>query len=360
MEELMRATVWIAVLWSLSAAGIARAEEKPEAAQSSATEAAPAEDQAASESEAAQAKAPEEAPAEPGATPSTEKAEEPAASATEEPKAVEPAPPAQPAPAQQAAPQKAPVAKAAAQGPFQSSWEQASPDEKALFLEALGESSKAVQERWDKATPEERRKILRAHPLIGARPMKQKWVSATPEERAAFLEASPKTVQKVREAWESASPEQRKMLSLEHPYFARKALHHAWSQATPQEKIAFLVAHPQIHAELKARWAGANAWQKQWYAKNYPGIDSLASGRHWAETSTEERALFLEANPGIEEKIRGAWQNTQPEMRATLVRKWLGWPLKMYQARLENAGKPMLSSKSRPAPAKGPVKQLHK
>ena len=345
----MRASVWIAVLWSLFAVGVARAEDKPEAAQSAATDTASSEDAAANEAEPAQAKAPEEAPAEPSAAPSTEKAEEPAASAAEEPKAVEPA--AQPAPAEQAAPQKAPVAKAAARGQFQSSWEQASPDEKALFLEALGESSKAIQERWDKATPEERRKILRAHPLLGARPMKQKWVSATPEERAAFLEASPKTVQKVREAWESASPEQRKMLALEHPYFARKALYHAWNQTTPQEKIAFLVAHPQVHAELKARWAGANAWQKQWYAKNYPGLDSLAGSRRWAETTTEERALFLEANPGIEEKVRDNWQKTQPDLRATVVRKWIGWPLKMYQSRLESAGKPMLSSRTRPAPA---------
>jgi hypothetical protein len=354
----MRATVWIAVLWSLCAAGIARAEEKPEAAESAATETAPPAEPAATEAEPAQAKAAEETPAEPSAAPSEEKAEEPAASATQ---AVEPAPAAaQPARAEPAAAPKAPAAKAAPQGPFQASWQDASPDEKALFLEAFGESSKVVQERWDKATPDERRKILRAHPLLGARPMKHRWVSATPEERAAFLETSPKTVQKVREAWDSATPEQRKMLALEHPYFARKALHHAWSLTTPQEKIAFLVAHPQLHAELKARWGGANAWQKQWYARNYPGIDSLASSRHWAEITTEERALFLEANPGVEEKVRDAWQKAQPEMRATAVRKWLGWPLKMYQARLENAGKTMLSAKTRPAPAKGPAKPLHK
>ena len=245
--------------------------------------------------------------------------------------------------------------------PFQSSWDLASADEKALFLESFGESSKVVQERWDKATPEERRKILRAHPLLSARPMKHRWASATPEERAAFLETSPKTVQKVREAWENATPDQRKMLSLEHPYFARKSLQHAWSQTTPQEKVAFLVGHPQLHSELKARWTGASAWQKQWYAKNYPGLDSLSGSRHWAETTTEERALFLEANPGIEEKVRDDWQKTQPELRATVVRKWIGWPLKMYQARLESAGKPMLSSRTRPAPAtKGPSKPPHK
>src|SRR6266481_1346049 len=346
VEELMRASVWIAVLWSLFAVGVARAEDKPEAAQSAAADTASSEDAAANEAEPAQAKAPEEAPAEPSAATSTEKAEEPAASATEEPKAVEPA--AQPAPAEQAAPQKAPVVKAAAQGPFQSSWEQASPDEKALFLEALGESSKAVQERWDKSTPEERRKILRAHPLLGARAMKQKWVSATPEERAAFLETSPKTVQKVREAWENATPEQRKMLALEHPYFARKALHHAWTQATPQERIAFLVANPVLHAELKARWAGANAWQRQWYVKNYPGIESLAGSKHWAEITTEQRAIFLEANPAIEDRVREAWQKTQPETRAAMARKWQGWPLKAYQARLENA-KPLGPAKTRPA-----------
>jgi len=324
--------------------GLARAEEKPEATEPAAAAQAP--EPAASEPE--QAKAAEETPAEPGSA--SEKPEEPAASATETPKAAEPEQP--------AAAQKAPATKAMlSAAPFQSSWDQASADEKALFLEAFGESGKVVQERWDKATPEERRKILRAHPLLSARPMKHRWVSATPEERAAFLETSPKTVQKVREAWENASPEQRKMLSLEHPYFARKSLQHAWSQTTPQEKVAFLVAHPQLYTELKARWTGATAWQKQWYARNYPGLDSLAGSRHWAETTTEERALFLEANPGVEEKVRDDWQKTQPELRATAVRKWIGWPLKMYQARLENAGKPMLSSRTKPVPAtKGPAK----
>ena len=42
-------------------------------------------------------------------------------------------------------------------GSFQSSWAEASPDEKALFLEAFGESGKLLRERWDKATPEERK-----------------------------------------------------------------------------------------------------------------------------------------------------------------------------------------------------------
>jgi hypothetical protein len=355
----MRALIWTAVLCTLWGTGGALAQEKTEpAVEAKPAEATPTEAEPAEEPVAAEA----------GAATGAQSAEEP--SAAEAPKAEEAAPPAaaEPARAERAEPEKAPAAKVAAQGPFQASWQEASPDEKALFLEAFGESSKLIQERWDKATPDERRKILRAHPLLGARPMKQRWVSATPEERAAFLEASPKTVQKVKEAWENATPEQRKMLALEHPYFARKAFHHAWTQTTPQEKIAFLVAHPQLHAELKTRWAGANGWQKQWYAKNYPGIESLANARHWAETTTEERALFLEANPGIEEKVRDAWQKAQPEMRATLVRRWQGWPLKAYQARLESTGKTLLSVKTRPAattmkgPAttmKGPAKTRH-
>ncbi|HYZ90440.1 MAG TPA: hypothetical protein VE620_14175, partial [Myxococcales bacterium] len=67
----------------------------------------------------------------------------------------------------------------------------------------------------------------------------------------------------------------------------------------------------------------------------------------WPEISTEERAAFLEANPAIAEKAREAWQKTQPEMRATLARKWQGWPLKAYQARLDGAGKTMVSVKTR-------------
>jgi len=148
------------------------------------------------------------------------------------------------------------------------------------------------------------------------------------------------------------------MLALEHPYFARKAFFHAWMQATPQEKIAFLVAHPALSAELKARWTGASPAQKQWYARNYPGLAS----KNWAEITTEERALFLEANPAIADKAREAWQKTQPDARAAMARKWQGWPLRMYRAKLEVTGKAVAAVKARPAsmtvktPAKGPKK----
>jgi hypothetical protein len=328
--------VWTAVLWSLCGAGIALAQEKTEAA----TEAKPAAEKLADQPTAA----------EPPAVPSAQKAEEPAPPTTEAPKAAEPAPTNAPetAPAKVVEEEKTPAAKAGPQAPFQASWKEASPDEKALYLESFGESSKVIRERWDKATPDERKRTLRWHPLLSARPLKQHWVSATPEERAAFLEVNAKMVQKVKEAWDSATPEQRKMLALEHPYFARKALFHAWMQSTPQEKIAFLVAHPSLSAELKARWTGATAWQKQWYAKNYPGLESVANGKPWADTTTEERALFLEANQVIAEKAREAWQKTQPEMRATLVKKWQGWPLRAYNAKLEKASKPLVSAKTRP------------
>ena len=85
------------------------------------------------------------------------------------------------------------------------------------------------------------------------------------------------------------------------------------------------------------------------YVKNYPGVEALASSKPWAEISTEERAAFLEANPAIADKAREAWQKMQPEMRATLVRKWQGWPLKAYQARLDSAGKTFVSVKTRPS-----------
>ena len=340
----MRAVLWTAVLWSLCGAGVAMAEENQEPARAAEEQAAPQAESPAAE--ATPAAADEATPAEPSAASDATKVEEAAPAA----QAAEPAPAtAEPARADKAEPEKVPAAKAVPRGPFQGSWQEASADEKALFLEAFGESSRVVQERWDKATPDERKKILRANPLLGARALKHRWVTATPEERAAFLEATPRMVQKIKEAWENATPEQRKLLALEHPYFARKAFHHAWTQATPQEKVAFLVAHPPLYGELRARWAGATASQKQWFAKNYPGMESLTSSKPWAETTTEERALFLEANPGIAEKAREAWQKTQPEMRATLARKWQGWPLKPYQAHLENAGKTLISVKTRPA-----------
>ena len=324
----MRATVWTAVL-CFCGAGLALAQEKTEAPK-------PAESQAAP----------------PAPAPEAKPTEEPAKA---EPAKAEPAK-AEPAKAEPAKAEKAPAANVAAtRTPFQSSWEEASPDEKALFLEVYGESSKLIRERWDKGTADERKKTLRWHPVLGARPLKHHWVSATPEERAAFLESHAKTLQKVKEAWDNASPEQRKTLALEHPYFARKALHHGWLLAIAQEKIAFLVAHPTLSAELKTRWERASEWQKRWYTKNCPGLE-LA--KPWTETSTEERATFLDANPGIAEKAREAWQKAQPEMRASLVRKWQGWPLKAYQSRLEKTGQPLASAKTkttRPAPPAKPA-----
>src|SRR5438552_14052357 len=364
--RMKRAAILSVVLWGLGAAGIAVAEETTEAAPAAQAQAAP-EDQTAEAEAPAESKPVEKSPEQ--STASTAPAEAPApAAAAEPPKPAESAPATAPEPARaeqaepqktaepvkagQSEPQKAPAAKNPVQAAFQTSWQDASPDEKALFLEAFGETSKTVQERWEKATPDERRRVLRAHPLLGARALKHHWVSATPEERAAFLEASPRTVQKIKDAWEHATPEQRKLLALEHPYFARKAFHHAWTQATPQEKIAFVIAHPALYVELRSKWSGATAAQKQWYAKNYPGIDALASSKAWAEITTEERAAFLEANAVIADKARDAWQRTQPEMRATLARKWQGWPLKAYQARLDSAGKTLVSVKTRPASTK--------
>ncbi len=356
----MRAAVWSAVLWSFCVSGIALAQDKAEAAPAALEKASPQPQAPVNEAtpaeEPKQAEAAAAAKAEPADSQS--KAGDEAAAPAEAPKAAEESQAAEapkggdsasektaePARAEKSGSEKAAVGRMPSQAAFQVGWVDASPDEKALFLEAFGSSSKQLQERWDKATPEERRRILRANPLLSARPLKHRWVSATPEERAAFLEATPRIVQKVKEAWESASPEQRKMLALEHPYFARKAFHHGWMETTPQEKVAFLSAQPAIHGELKARWTGANASQRQWYAKNYPGIEAIGNGGHWSDASTEERALFLQANPAINQKARDSWQKMQPEARAAMVRKWQGWPLHAYQAKLENAGKTTLVS----------------
>jgi len=324
----MKAAVWSVVLGSLCVAGIARAQDKAEEAQAVEAKAAgqppaPANDATPAADAPKQADEAKPQPVDPQSSAIPDQIGTPSESpqAAEAPKSAEAPAASDSTPDKPSEPVRAPVverpaiSKTSAPVVFQSAWADASADEKALFLEAFGESSKSLQERWDKATPEERRKVLRAHPLLSARPLKHRWVSATPEERAAFLEATPRVVGKVREAWGGASPEQRKLLALEHPYFARKAFHHGWMETTPQEKIAFLSAHPALHAELKARWTGASAAQRQWYARNYPGIDLLAGGGHWADTSTEERALFLQANPAISEKVRDAWQKTQPEMR---------------------------------------------
>ena len=142
----MRTAIWTAVAWSVCAATIARAEEKletPPAAEVQATE------QPESAAEATTAPAEEATPAEPAEP--TVKVEEAAPAV----KPAEPTPaPVEPAHVENAEPEKTPPAKAVVRGPFQGSWQEASADEKALFLEAFGESSQAIQERWDKASSE--------------------------------------------------------------------------------------------------------------------------------------------------------------------------------------------------------------
>jgi len=374
----MRAAVWSAVLCSFCVSGIALAEDKAEAAPAVEEKAAPQSQAPANEATPAEQpkQAETAAAAKPEPAESQGKAAEETAPQAEAPKAADgqgeaptsvdtdPEKVAEPARAARTASEKGAVGRMPTPPAFQAGWVDASPDEKALFLEAFGSSGRQLQERWDKATPEERRRIVRANPLLSARPLKHRWVSATPEERAAFLEATPRIAQKVKEAWESASPEQRKMLALEHPYFARKAFHHGWMETTPQEKVAFVTAQPGLHSELKSKWTGASAAQRQWYAKNYPGIEGIGNGGHWSDASTEERALFLQANPAINQKARDSWQKMQPEARAAMVRKWQGWPLHAYQAKLENPAKTTLAStRARPtatAKVTSPVKPTAK
>src|SRR5256885_13225627 len=131
-EGNMRAVLWTAVLWNLCVAGAAMAEEKPEAVRAAEEQVAP---QAGSPAtEAAAAPADEATPAEPAAASAANTPEE----AAPEVKPAEPAPAAaEPARAERTEPEKAPAAKAAPPAPFQGSWQEASADEKALFLEAF-------------------------------------------------------------------------------------------------------------------------------------------------------------------------------------------------------------------------------
>jgi len=129
----MRALLWTAVVWGLVGAGTARAEETPEPARAAESQVAPQAGTAAAEATPQAADA--ATPAEPAAAAAATKPEEAA------PAPAEPVPAAGPEIAQ---PEKVPAAKPVVRGPFQGSWQEASPDEKALFLEAFGESSRAA------------------------------------------------------------------------------------------------------------------------------------------------------------------------------------------------------------------------
>ena len=123
----MRGMIWTAVLWSLCGASLAVAQEKTEAAPTA--EVAPQAQPSAAEEKPTEAKPADEPTADEPAAPSAQKTEQPAPP-TEAAKAAEPASPSAPEPAraEMTEAEKAPAAKAAAQGPFQASWQQASPD----------------------------------------------------------------------------------------------------------------------------------------------------------------------------------------------------------------------------------------
>src|SRR6267378_1145748 len=130
----MRAVLWTAVLWSLCGTGVAVAQEKTEAAPGPEAQIAPPAEASAAEEKPTEAKAPAEpTPDEARPAPSAQRAQEPAPATTEPSKAVEPAAPsaAEPVRAEAAEVEKAPPAKAAAQAPFQTSWQDASPEDPA-------------------------------------------------------------------------------------------------------------------------------------------------------------------------------------------------------------------------------------
>jgi len=147
-----------------------------------------------------------------------------------------------------------------------------------------------------------------------------------------------------QEAWRTP-PRAEKDARARAPLFARKALHHAWTQATPQKESPSLVANP-TSTPSEARGPAPTPGRAV-VREELPGMES-SRGRHWAEITTEQRALSWRrtrrsrTGPGsvAEDTARGA-RRPGEEME--------GWPLKAYQARLENA-KPTVPAKTRPAP----------
>jgi len=77
-------------------------------------------------------------------------------------------------------------------------------------------------------------RILRAHPLLGARAMKHRWISAnSPRSAPRSSKRLREPMQKVKEAWENATPSKEKMLRPRAPVLCPQGpSHHAWTQAT--------------------------------------------------------------------------------------------------------------------------------
>ncbi|MBI4376572.1 MAG: hypothetical protein HY549_08995 [Elusimicrobia bacterium] len=148
---------------------------------------------------------------------------------------------------------------------FSGSWKDANVEERSAFLEASPELKVKVQEKWDKSNPKQRQQAVKNHPLLGKRSLKHKWADATPEEKAAFLNSLPEVRQRVKESWDLLTPEQRTELVLKRPSARRNALHHGWSEATREERLAFVESQPDIRSRLSKMWQIAAAAQgKAW------------------------------------------------------------------------------------------------
>jgi len=114
--------------------------------------------------------------------------------------------------------------------------------------------------------------------------MKHHWISATPESAPHSSKRLHERCRRSRKLGRTPRPSRGRCSRSSTLILPARLSTTRGRRLTPQERIAFLVANPALHAELKARWSGANAWQRQWYVKNYPGIESLAAARHWAES----------------------------------------------------------------------------
>lgn len=196
---------------------------------------------------------------------------------------------------------------------FETSWQDATADEKTAFLEANPEIREKIQLKWERTSPSQRKSLLKKYAL-GNRPLKHKWQDATPEEKIAFLGTEPEVRQRLKENWELLTQDQRLQLVRRRPSIARRALHHSWADATPEEKAAFLESQLDLRKILEKAWSLA--------------AGSASTYKSWDQAAPGEHSQFIRDISAALDAARLRWDQSDPMVRTHSIRKWVGWKLK--------------------------------
>lgn len=91
--------------------------------------------------------------------------------------------------------------------PLKHAWKDAAPEEKIAFLGTEPEVRQRIKETWEMLTQNQRLQLVRKRPAIIRKALHHSWTDATPEEKAAFMESQLDIRKNLEKAWSLAAGE---------------------------------------------------------------------------------------------------------------------------------------------------------